>query len=155
MKSFRLNIINVFHPGAHPDFPAVRFQQSHITTPVLGLRRRGDGLRRGHPGDLRLWHEGLRRSSKWSCPSCSLMIRITHSSSLCCCRTPARWSPTCSATRRSPSNPRRWSATCGRLPRPPSVPNMPTHQPPSPVCKVRLHSNTTFAPLNTLPTNTL
>lgn len=62
--------------GAHPDFSAVRFQQSHITSPVLGLRWWGDGLRRGHQGDLWLWHEGMRGSSKWSCPSCVQVGRI-------------------------------------------------------------------------------
>lgn len=57
-----------FSSGAHPDIPAVGFQQSCVAASVRGLRRRGDGLRRGHPGDLRLRHEGR---PLWSCPSLS------------------------------------------------------------------------------------
>lgn len=62
-----------------------------------------------------------------------------------------KWSPTCSVMRRFLSSLRRWSATCGRLPRLPFVPNTPTPQPPSPVCKVRPQSYTNFAfPLSKL-----
>lgn len=70
-----------------------------------------------------------------------LVPPLARSFSLCLsCRTPARLSPTCSATRRSPSSPRRWSATCGRRPRLPSAPSTPTRRHPSLACKVRPRS---------------
>ncbi len=38
--------------GAHPDLSAGRLQQGHVATALHGLRRRRDGLRRGHQRDL-------------------------------------------------------------------------------------------------------
>ena len=49
--------------GPHPDLPPGGLQPRGGGPPaaVRRLRRRGDGLRRGHPGDLRLRHEGTYR----------------------------------------------------------------------------------------------